>query len=122
MVSERFAVRSEEWRERGRSGAKSSGRDGGRSAPSEFADVEIPVTAISDSDGFLFEFVNDIINVDVLWENVHEQISGTNCKDARSLVRTPKKGRFNSVHRGQCQSSLFALCAANKEGVKTIAS
>src|SRR5215471_14902425 len=70
----------------------------GRLAPREFADVEIPVTAISDSDGFLFEFVNDLIHVDVLWENVHEQISGTDCKDARPLIRPFEKGRFNGVN------------------------
>lgn len=46
-----------------------------RSTPGEFADVEIPVAAISDADGFLFEFVNDLIQVDVLGENIHEQIS-----------------------------------------------
>src|SRR6266516_1853677 len=69
-----------------------------RSTPGEFANVEIPVTTISDSDGFLFEFVNDLIQVNVLWKNIHEQISGTNRKEARPFVRTPKKGRLNGVN------------------------
>src|SRR5438045_2474405 len=69
-----------------------------RSTPGEFANVEIPVTTISDSDGFLFEFVNDLIQVNVLWKNIHKQISGTNRKEARPLVRTPKKDGFNGVN------------------------
>ena len=67
-------------------------------APGEFADVEIPVAAIGDANGFLFEFVNDFLHVDVFRENVHEQISGTDCKDARPFVGPLEKGRFDSVN------------------------
>jgi len=75
-----------------------AGSDGeSRSAPRELADVEVPVTAIRDTDGFLFEFVNYFLELDVSRQNIDEQISGTNRKDARALVRTAKIGRFNRV-------------------------
>src|SRR5206468_2808543 len=83
----------------------------GRLAPGEFADVEIPVTTIGDADGFLFEFVNYFIDVDMFRENVHEQISGADGEDARPLVGSAKKGGFDSVNgvnvAGDARDTIF---------------
>lgn len=47
----------------------------------------------------------------MLGENVHKQISGANRKDARPLVRSLEKGRFNGVNRvnvtGDARDTIF---------------
>src|SRR3954469_24522407 len=66
--------------------------------PRVLGEVEIPIAAIGDTNGFSLLFVGDFFEINVGRKDVHENVAGDNGNQARACFRAFHEGEFYWIY------------------------